>query len=364
MTADVQFRRANTEPASDYKNQSLVKPRAKEPLRATASEPLGKRKSRRREIKQLSLQTLNHRPKMASVFKDRANDQHKEADLFFKFLLLGNSGTGKSSFQCRFVEGTFPSTIKTTIGFEFKFKTVQHQPTGKTVKLQVFDTAGSERYQAVTTNYYRGADAILLFYNVDSRKSFATLPRWFQRIADYAPEGTPVVLVGNKADVDEKLRVGHHPTRPRGLSPDSEIRLRARAGAVDYESEPGTRAVPTKDAENFARLRNVPFYETSAKNGENVNEALLHAVGELIEQRHSLTFAELSKIIKKSRIKTVGNRHIKIPGKVANIIISYLYVRFSQESTKPIIFRDDSQLADLVDLEASEAKSCGPCSVT
>jgi small GTP-binding protein len=167
-------------------------------------------------------------------------------DFFFKVLLLGEAGTGKSSFQTRFIDGFFPTNTRSTLGFEFKYKRIRDS-NGWSVKLQMFDTAGCEKFQSVTTNYYRGVHYIIVFYAVNNRKSFESLDRWFSRIEVHADDKVPVMLVGNKVDVDDRK--------------------------VSYD-----------EGDQVARKFNVPFYETSVLSGYNVNNSMCEVVTELVNQ--------------------------------------------------------------------------------
>ena len=87
-----------------------------------------------------------------------------------KLLLIGDSGVGKSCCLLRFSEDSFTPSFITTIGIDFKIRTIEID--GKRVKLQIWDTAGQERFRTITTAYYRGAMGILLVYDVTDPKSF------------------------------------------------------------------------------------------------------------------------------------------------------------------------------------------------
>jgi small GTP-binding protein len=90
--------------------------------------------------------------------------------LQIKLLLIGDSGVGKSCCLLRFSEDSFTPSFITTIGIDFKIRTIELD--GKRVKLQIWDTAGQERFRTITTAYYRGAMGILLVYDVTDERSF------------------------------------------------------------------------------------------------------------------------------------------------------------------------------------------------
>jgi len=94
----------------------------------------------------------------------------------FKLLIIGNSSVGKTSFLFRYADDSFTSAFVSTVGIDFKVKTVFRQD--KRVKLQIWDTAGQERYRTITTAYYRGAMGFILMYDVTSEESFSSVHDW------------------------------------------------------------------------------------------------------------------------------------------------------------------------------------------
>ena len=97
-------------------------------------------------------------------------------DYLFKILLIGDSGVGKSCLILRFAENMFIDSYISTIGVDFKIKTISLF--GKIVKLQIWDTAGQERFRTITTSYYRGSHAILIVYDITSMESFRNVTSW------------------------------------------------------------------------------------------------------------------------------------------------------------------------------------------
>lgn len=107
----------------------------------------------------------------SSLYSGRDNAQNDRLQIFqIKLLLIGDSGVGKSCCLLRFSEDSFTPSFITTIGIDFKIRTIDLD--GKRVKLQIWDTAGQERFRTITTAYYRGAMGILLVYDVTDQKSF------------------------------------------------------------------------------------------------------------------------------------------------------------------------------------------------
>jgi len=126
-------------------------------------------------------------------------------DFLIKLLLIGDSGVGKSCCLLRFSEDSFTPSFITTIGIDFKIRTIELD--GKRVKLQIWDTAGQERFRTITTAYYRGAMGILLVYDVTDEKSFNNIRTWFSNVEQHATEGVRKILIGNKCDWEEKRAV-------------------------------------------------------------------------------------------------------------------------------------------------------------
>jgi Ras-related protein Rab-8A len=144
---------------------------------------------------------------------------------------------GKSCLLLRFCDDSFTPSFITTIGIDFKIRTVSLD--GKRIKLQIWDTAGQERFRTITNAYYRGAMGILLVYDVTDERSFNNVRNWIRNTEQFASEGVDKILVGNKCDMAEKRVVE---------------RERAQALADEY---------------------GLSFLETSAKANVNVEEAFM-----------------------------------------------------------------------------------------
>uniref|UniRef100_A0AAQ4Q444 RAB18B, member RAS oncogene family n=1 Tax=Gasterosteus aculeatus aculeatus TaxID=481459 RepID=A0AAQ4Q444_GASAC len=116
-----------------------------------------------------------------------------------KLLIIGESGVGKSSLLLRFTEDTFDPEQPATIGVDFKVKTLSID--GNKAKLAIWDTAGQERFRTLTPSYYRGAQGVILVYDVTKRETFTKLENWLNELETYTTRNDLVkMLVGNKID--------------------------------------------------------------------------------------------------------------------------------------------------------------------
>lgn len=127
-----------------------------------------------------------------------SNENIRTYDNLFKIIIIGDSGVGKSSILMRYLDDAFTSSFISTIGIDFKIKTIMYN--GKRIKLQIWDTAGQERFRTITTAYYRGANGILLVYDTNKIATYQSLTKWIKCIDTHSIHNTPIILVGTKID--------------------------------------------------------------------------------------------------------------------------------------------------------------------
>lgn len=159
-----------------------------------------------------------------------------------KLIIIGSSNTGKTCIVLRYTDDTFTDTFLTTVGVDFKVKETVDD-IGKPVRLQVWDTAGQEQFHTIAKSYFRGAHGILLCFSLKDRFSFEKTHMWMDSIREAASQDVSIVLVGNKVD--------HQP-----------------------------REISKEEGEALASEFGVPYFETSAKTGENVNETFQYLVND------------------------------------------------------------------------------------
>lgn len=124
----------------------------------------------------------------------------KKNTYLVKVIVIGDSGVGKTNLITRFCQNHFKDTYVATIGVDFKIKTL---PIGeRSFKMQIWDTAGQQRFKNITQTYYKGAAGIILTYSITDATSFVNVQRWITQIDSNAPEDVSKVLVGTKQDLD------------------------------------------------------------------------------------------------------------------------------------------------------------------
>ena len=127
-------------------------------------------------------------------------------DYLFKVLMIGDSGVGKSSILLRYTDNMYDEEMAATIGVDFKLKRTTG-PGGERINMTVWDTAGQEKFRAITSSYYRGSHAIVLVYDVMKRQTFEHISTWLKEATDQCTNPDVIkVLIGNKIDCDESER--------------------------------------------------------------------------------------------------------------------------------------------------------------
>ena len=164
----------------------------------------------------------------------------------YKILILGDSKVGKTCFLTRYADNTYQEDYLSTIGMDYKIKNYQLE-NGNIIKLYIWDTAGQDRFRSITSNYYKGADGIILVYDITKKDTFNSVRNWINSIKEEAPAKVVLILVGNKVDDEKK------------------------------------RKVPKSEGDGIANEYSLPFFECSAKSDINVTQTFDVLIKKIVE---------------------------------------------------------------------------------
>ena len=177
-----------------------------------------------------------------------------------QLLIIGDSTVGKTSILSRFANGTFNSNYLATVGLDNFTK--DEKIDNKTIRVKIWDTAGQEKFKSLTASFFRNTQGIIIVYDVTNAETFDNLKYWIQSIKtnmDSEIENLPIIIIGNKIDVEN-------------------------------------REVQFYDAESFSKSYNYPYFETSAKTGENVEKSVLFLVKKIMNVRTGMKEQENNNI--------------------------------------------------------------------
>ena len=176
------------------------------------------------------------------------NNQNDKTLLTLKLLIIGDSRVGKTSLLLNYVEKIFPEAHISTLGVEYKEKEIIKD--NYIIRLQIWDTAGEERFRSITKSIYRNANGILFVCDITNRESFKNIKNWIKD-ADNVDKDIKGIIIGNKIDLDNE------------------------------------RVVSVEDLEEIGKKYNMPFIETSAKTGMNVNKCFEVLIDELFKNKNA-----------------------------------------------------------------------------
>jgi len=167
----------------------------------------------------------------------------------FKYIIIGDTGVGKSCLLLQFTDKRFQPMHDLTIGVEFGARMINIE--NKPIKLQIWDTAGQESFRSITRSYYRGAAGALLVYDITRRETFSHLTRWLEEARQNSHQNMVIMLIGNKSDLEHR------------------------------------RQVSKEEGESFAHEHGLVFLETSAKTADNVESAFVSTAEKIYENIQS-----------------------------------------------------------------------------
>ena len=198
-----------------------------------------------------------------NIFLYKKMSNHKY-DYLFKIVIIGESDVGKQAFLLRFLDDSSDGKVLTKIGVDFRVKVLNVE--NKLIKLQIWDTAGEERFRTITKTYYNGAHGIILMYDVTDQNTFKNIRNWIKQIEANADESLRKVLVGLKCD------------------------------------EPG-RVVTEEEGKKLAEEYNMVLFESSARTNTNVSEVFYYLVKEIFIEKGIIKDEEGIKLSKRKNKK-------------------------------------------------------------
>ena len=173
----------------------------------------------------------------------------KEYEYLIKILIVGDSTVGKTNFVYKFSEDKFSENYFASTGIELKTTSIQID--GKSIKIQLWDTVGQEKYRAMIKNLYLKSQGIIILFDITNETSFINLKNWMSQIKESCGEDIPILLVGNKIDLEDN------------------------------------RVINKERAMEYANNENIEYIEVSSKTGENINKALTSLLQKILKRADS-----------------------------------------------------------------------------
>ena len=168
-------------------------------------------------------------------------------DLTLKILIVGDSSVGKTNFMTRFIENKFSEGYMTTSGIDLQTTDIQIK--NKKIRIQLWDTAGQEKYKSITKNLFLKVMGAIIIYDITSEKSYINCKMWVQMIKEECGSHMKIIIVGNKSDLNDQ------------------------------------RKIDEEEVMNYAKEQNTQYIETSCKTGENIRKAVSILCEKIMENK-------------------------------------------------------------------------------
>ena len=168
-------------------------------------------------------------------------------DLTLKILIVGDSSVGKTNFMTRFIENKFSEGYMTTSGIDLQTTDIQIK--NKKIRIQLWDTAGQEKYKSITKNLFLKVMGAIIIYDITSEKSYINCKMWVQMIKEECGSHMQIIIVGNKSDLTDQ------------------------------------RKIDEEEVMNYAKEQNTQYIETSCKTGENIRKAVSILCEKIMENK-------------------------------------------------------------------------------
>ena len=177
---------------------------------------------------------------------ERKKNSNPNLEKMFKILLLGDCSVGKTCFLLRYMDDTYSENHISTIGVDYKTKIIERENL-ESIKLQIWDTAGQDKFRSITKNYFRGSNGIMLIFDITNLSSFKNIKKWIKQIREVLLDKVCITLIGNKSDLEEN------------------------------------RIVKYEEAQLVAKENNMDYFETSAKENKNINNSFDNLIDKMIK---------------------------------------------------------------------------------
>ena len=207
-------------------------------------------------------------------------------ELNIKLILIGDSDVGKSTILLNYTENYFSEKLLATIGLENKVKTINIR--GLNTKLQIWDTAGQEKFHSLTKGFFRNTDGILLIFDLTNKESFNNIKTWIEEVEDNSDSKTKKLLVGNKIDMKDNIVVSNN-----------EIYNLCKKKKINYIEVSGKQNINVSKA--FETLVNLIIDKKS-------NDELIADFG-ITDQSMSLSISNINNFTKEKRKKCCIEKH-------------------------------------------------------
>ena len=176
-------------------------------------------------------------------------------DHLYKIIIIGDASVGKTALLSKYLKGVFPNSPLPTVATEFATKIIQIKEGGY-IKAQIWDTAGQEKYKSITYHHYKKSVGGLIVYDITKRSSYDNVKNWYNDLMTLGEKGCIIALVGNKLDLIEKNK--------------------------------NKREVPQIEAQSYAEDNHMLFFETSAYNGNNINDIFEELLQTIYTERRKI----------------------------------------------------------------------------
>jgi len=222
------------------------------------------------------------------------NNTNKAIYYSVKFIIIGNQSVGKTNIVHRFAKGEFSNEYSITLGLDYISQNIQIGD--KIFLLQLWDTAGSERFRSVTKGYFNNSACAIIVYDITSESSFKATKDWIEECKKYTKDSIHLVLVGNKIDLDKQ------------------------------------RKVTMEEGKNLAEENGMAFYETSALTGENIEKIFFDSC-KIINENMDKNIYDIKSTNTGIKICEMEDENMKIS---KTIVLDNQSVKLDRQKTKII----------------------------